>query len=88
LNLLATDKIAATNPGHSQNFHRQVDHPKIFKVSTDQKLRAIQGSKADVLTTGCPSCLLTLGGNLDPVAGKKLMHPVEIVKKAIEKKTN
>ena len=63
----------------------QIEHPEISKMITDQKLKSIQDTQADILATGCPSCLLTIGGNLDPQAGITIMHPVEIVKKAIIK---
>ena len=62
----------------------QVDHPEISNKITEKKLKSIQETGAEILVTGCPSCLLTIGGNLDPAAGIRLMHPVELIKKVLE----
>ncbi len=62
----------------------QVDHPEISNKITEKKLKSIQETGAEILVTGCPSCLLTIGGNLDPAAGIRLMHPVELIKQVLE----
>jgi glycolate oxidase iron-sulfur subunit len=61
----------------------QVDHPDLARGITRNKIQAIEGTRADMVATGCPGCRLQIYGNLEEEK-IQVLHPVELIAKAME----
>lgn len=61
----------------------QVEHAEISRKITKRKVDSIHDTKANILTTCCPGCNLTIANHLDPTQGVKVMHPVQLLQTAI-----
>jgi len=59
----------------------QVEHADTSRKITKRKVDSILETGADVLTTCCPGCNLTISNHLDPAI--KVLHPVQLLQKAL-----
>jgi glycolate oxidase iron-sulfur subunit len=59
----------------------QVEHADTSLKITKRKVDNIVETGADVLTTCCPGCSLTISNHLDPAI--KVLHPVQLLQKAL-----
>jgi glycolate oxidase iron-sulfur subunit len=61
----------------------QIEHGETSALITERKIRKIYDTKAAILATGCPGCTITIGAHLDKTQGIKVMHPVQLLSKAL-----
>jgi len=61
----------------------QVEHAEVSEKITKRKIDNIAATKAQVVTTCCPGCNVTISNHLDPAGGVKTMHPVQILQMAL-----
>lgn len=61
----------------------QIEHGKTSAGITERILRKIYATNAAILATGCPGCNITIGAHLDKTKEIKVMHPVELLRKAL-----
>jgi len=61
----------------------QVEHPETSLKITRRKIDNINATKADVVATCCPGCNLTIGDHLDKKNGIAVMHPLQLLQKAL-----
>jgi glycolate oxidase iron-sulfur subunit len=61
----------------------QVEHADTSQKITKRKVDNIVDTGADVLTTCCPGCNLTISNHLDPAI--RVLHPVELIQKALNR---
>ncbi len=61
----------------------QVEHPETSLKITRRKIDNIYATKAQVVTTCCPGCNLTIGDHLDKEKGMQVMHPLQLLQKAL-----
>ena len=59
----------------------QVEHADTSRKITKRKVDNIMETGADVLTTCCPGCSLTISNHLDPAI--KVLHPVQLLQQAL-----
>jgi glycolate oxidase iron-sulfur subunit len=59
----------------------QVEHADTSRKITNRKVDNIMETGADLLTTCCPGCSLTISNHLDPAI--KVLHPVQLLQKAL-----
>jgi glycolate oxidase iron-sulfur subunit len=64
----------------------QVEHAEISAKITKRKIDNINSTKAQVVATCCPGCSVTISNHLDPAMGMKTMHPVELLRMALDGK--
>ncbi len=64
----------------------QVEHAEISRKITKRKVDNIHDTRATILATCCPGCNLTISNHLDPRGGVKIMHPVQLLQRAIGSK--
>lgn len=62
----------------------QVEHPDVSAAITARKINSIDGTGAQAVATGCPGCRITIGAHLDPRKQMKVLHPVQLVRWALE----
>lgn len=62
----------------------QVEHAEISAKITKRKIDNINSTKAQVVATCCPGCNVTICNHLDADKGMKTMHPVELLRMALE----
>ena len=62
----------------------QVEHAEISAKITKRKIDNINSTKAQVVATCCPGCNVTICNHLDAEKGMKTMHPVELLRMALE----
>jgi glycolate oxidase iron-sulfur subunit len=60
----------------------QVEHAETSQKITKRKVDNIKETGAQVLTTCCPGCNLTISNHLDPTI--KVMHPVQLLQEALK----
>ena len=63
----------------------QVEHAEVSEKITKRKIDNIAATKAQVVTTCCPGCNVTISNHLDPAGGVKTMHPVQILQMALNR---
>ena len=59
----------------------QVEHADTSRKITKRKVDNIAETRADVLTTCCPGCNLTISNHLDPAI--RVLHPVQLLQRAL-----
>jgi glycolate oxidase iron-sulfur subunit len=64
----------------------QIEHGETSALITGRKLGKIYDTKAAILATGCPGCNITIGAHLDKTRGVKVMHPVQLLRRALVEK--
>ncbi|HYB19980.1 MAG TPA: (Fe-S)-binding protein [Thermodesulfobacteriota bacterium] len=64
----------------------QFDFPEVSKGITEKKIRNIRETGARVVVTGCPGCRVTIGGNLDDHDRISILHPMELLDRALSGK--
>lgn len=62
----------------------QVEHPEISSKITARKIKSIEATGASVVATGCPGCRITINAHLDSEKHIRVLHPIELVKMALE----
>ncbi len=61
----------------------QVEHPDVASGITQNKIRAVLETGANLVASGCPGCRLQIYGNLE-TEGIEVVHPVELLAKSME----
>jgi len=61
----------------------QVEHAEISRKITKRKVDSIRETGAQVLTTCCPGCNLTISNHLDPAI--RVLHPVQLLQEALKR---
>ena len=61
----------------------QVEHAEISRKITKRKVDSIRETGAQVLTTCCPGCNLTISNHLDPAI--RVLHPVQLLQQALKR---
>jgi len=61
-----------------------VEHPEISSKITARKIKSIEATGASVVATGCPGCRITINAHLDSEKHIRVLHPIELVKMALE----
>ena len=64
----------------------QFDFPEVSKGITEKKIKHIRETGARVVVTGCPGCRVTIGGNMDDQDRISILHPMELLDKALSDK--
>ena len=59
----------------------QVEHADTSRKITQRKVDNIRETKAEILTTCCPGCSLTISNHLDPAI--RVLHPVQLLQEAL-----
>ncbi|MGO9121824.1 MAG: (Fe-S)-binding protein [Desulfomonilaceae bacterium] len=60
----------------------QWEHPDVASGITNNKIKAIQDTQADLVASGCPGCRLQICGNLESES-IRVVHPVELLAESI-----
>jgi glycolate oxidase iron-sulfur subunit len=60
----------------------QVEHAETSQKITKRKVDNIRETGAEVLTTCCPGCNLTISNHLDPAI--RVMHPIQLLQQALK----
>ena len=60
----------------------QVEHAETSQKITKRKVDSIRETGAQVLTTCCPGCNLTISNHLDPAI--RVLHPVQLLQEALK----
>lgn len=61
----------------------QIDHPDVAAGITENKVRAIQSTGANIVASGCPGCRMQIKGNLEKEAFD-VVHPVQLLARALK----
>ena len=61
----------------------QVEHAETSRKITKRKVDNIRETGAEVLTTCCPGCNLTISNHLDPAI--RVLHPVQLLQQALKR---
>jgi Fe-S oxidoreductase len=61
----------------------QFDFPEVSKGITEKKIKHIRETGARVVVTGCPGCRLTIAGNLGDHDRISVLHPLQLLDKAL-----
>jgi len=61
----------------------QVEHAETSQKITKRKVDNIRETGAEVLTTCCPGCNLTISNHLDPAI--RVLHPVQLLQQALKR---
>jgi len=61
----------------------QIEHGETSALITERKIGKIYDTKASILATGCPGCAITIGAHLDTAKEMKVMHPVQLLRRAL-----
>jgi len=57
----------------------QFDFPEVSKGITGKKIKHIRETGASVITTGCPGCRTTIGGNMNENDRIAVLHPIQLL---------
>ena len=60
------------------------DHPDISHQIVTGKIDTARKTNAGLWATGCPGCRINLAGNLEKTDAIKLVHPIELVDRALD----
>jgi glycolate dehydrogenase iron-sulfur subunit len=60
------------------------DHPEVSKKIVDKKIHNAKKTGASLWATGCPGCQVNLSGNLVKNDQISVVHPIQIVSKALK----
>ena len=61
----------------------QVEHPEVSAAITGRNVESIQRTGAQVVATGCPGCRLTIAAHLDPDKQIQVLHPIQLIERAL-----
>jgi len=61
----------------------QIEHGETSALITERKIGKIYDTNATIVATGCPGCNITIGAHLDKTKGIKVMHPVQLLQRAL-----
>ena len=61
----------------------QIEHGETSALITERKIGKIYDTNATILATGCPGCNITISAHLDKTKGIKVMHPVQLLQRAL-----
>ena len=64
----------------------QFDFPEVSKGITEKKIKHIRETGASIVVTGCPGCRLTIGGNMDGHERTSVLHPMQMLDRALSDK--
>ncbi|MBN2284115.1 MAG: (Fe-S)-binding protein [Deltaproteobacteria bacterium] len=64
----------------------QIEHGETSALITERKLGNIYDVQAEVVATGCPGCNITIGAHLDKTKGIQVMHPLQLLQRALPDK--
>jgi glycolate oxidase iron-sulfur subunit len=63
----------------------QVEHAAISAKITKRKIDKINSTGCQLVATCCPGCSVTISNHLDPEKRMKMVHPVELLQKALNR---
>ena len=61
----------------------QIEYADTSAKITNRKIANIAKTRADILATGCPGCNLTIGAHLEGTDRPTVVHPVQILARAL-----
>jgi glycolate oxidase iron-sulfur subunit len=64
----------------------QVEHAATSRKITGRKADNIYATKAEIVATSCPGCTMTISNRLETGRKIKVMHPVQLLQKALANK--
>jgi glycolate oxidase iron-sulfur subunit len=62
----------------------QIEYGDTSALITNRKIANILRSDAEIVSTGCPGCNITIGAHLKKVRNIRILHPVQLIQMALE----